>query len=285
MTTINYSEFNTLAQCERKWVYSYARREEETGSRRGLHLGTLLHLGTELWLRGEYAENVWLPETWSDDIDFGGKPGTERSLSLADFDSSIQQSAISLLNRYVEHYGPVPPSDWEVISTEEWCVMDLPKQGLTVVGRTDGLIRVDGKLWLREVKSYKNRGRLNYIRVDPQLTLYAMLCEATCGEEIHGVLYDGVYTYEWVKPRAAADSFDRRWVDISNTMIVNATHYLAAAVERRDHLLRRALASDSVRYSIPNIGAMCNACGHKARCWAELGDDQYEVGDIEVEDE
>jgi hypothetical protein len=149
-----------------------------------------------------------------------------------------------------------------------------------LVGRTDGLLRIGGKLWLREVKSYGSKGRLNYAHVDPQLVVYTALAEAVYGEPIFGVLYDGIYTYQWKRDvHPAADSFERRYFDISPTMRENGAQYLAAALRRRQHLI--AWPGDA----LPSIGQMCNSCGFKAKCWSQLGDDELEIGDVEVLDD
>lgn len=321
LPVINYSEFRTLADCEQRWVYGYRNREEEVGERRGLHLGTLLHLGSELWLTGQYADGVWLPPTWTDDINTGGKPGEERTLHLHDFDAELVDRALWLLGRYVKHYGLVPPSDWQVISSEEWAratgTGSAGGQAYEIVGRTDGLIRIDGKLWLREVKSYGSKGRLKYVHVDPQLVIYTMLAEYTYGEPVFGVLYDGIYTYRWVpsKPtqaalieeaerdgqqwptkkaasqwakltqerhpgveRSPAESFERRYIDISAAQRTVGVRYLMAALRRRDVLQAEP------EEALPNIGQSCNSCGFRPRCWAERGDDETDQFEIELDD-
>lgn len=194
MTEItNYSEFATLARCERQWAYGYVLGEEENGARAGLHLGTLLHKGHEQWMLGNGAT---LPRTWADDISAGGKPGEERTYSLEDFDPELVERATWLLTRWASHYGSEPPSHWNVISTEGWLTADTSWGQL--VGRTDGIIEIDGELWFNEVKSYGAKGRLDYVPVDPQLGIYDILVEATYGKPAFGIIYDGIYTYQWV---------------------------------------------------------------------------------------
>jgi hypothetical protein len=190
---INYSEFTALATCERKWAYAYIFGEQEEGARRGLHLGTLCHLWHSRWLQGLGAT---LPEVWTDDINTGGKPGEERTLSLTDFESELVTRATWLAGRFVACYGAEPPSSWNVISTEEWLVRDFGDFGL--VGRTDGFVEIDGQLWLIEVKSFGSRpGPLAYAHVSPQLGCYGLLAEARHGHTPFGVLYQGIYTYQW----------------------------------------------------------------------------------------
>lgn len=319
---INYSEFQTLASCEMRWLLHYLRREEETGERAGLHLGTLIHLGQDKWLTGQYADGVWLPPSWTDDINTGGKPGEERTLYLHDFDQELVEKALWLLGRYVKHYGLVPPSSWDVVSSEEWLRAtgsgSVGGRSYDIVSRTDGLVRIDGKLWLREVKSYGSKQRLRYVHVDPQLVIYTMVAESVYGEQIHGVIYDGIYTYRWVpvKPtqqslieqaeadgqvwptkaaakawakatqekhpgveRAPEESFDRLFLDIGPELRQAGAQYLIAAINRRETL------TEHPHLAIPNIGNTCNGCGFRAQCWARLGDDEAEEFEVDLEGE
>lgn len=315
---INYSEFSALAMCEWRWMFGYLLNEQEEGARRGLHLGTLLHLGADRWMRGLGAT---LPSTWTDDINTGGKPGEERTLSLTDFESELVARAIWLLGRYAECYGEQPPSSWNVISTEEWLTATLP-DGTVVVGRTDGLFEDHlGRLWLREVKSYGSKGRLDTIGVEPQPTIYYKLVEAKYGRKPFGIMYDGIYTYQWkperrtlaeieeeIKPRhegtkadlrAAAkviqanepgkerpahESFQREWIDRNQDQLDINDAILTAAVRRRDQLIPRYMPENpewALFEAMPNVGHSCNSCGFKRRCWDILTGDN----DIEIEAE
>lgn len=202
---INYSEFDTLSSCEEKWKRAYILGQEpEPGNKTGLHRGTLLHLALGRWQNGLGAT---LPEVWTDDINTGGKPGVEQTLRLTDFDVEVVESVLWLLERYVEHYGSAPPSSWNVITSEEWLTRDFGSGTgrWTLVGRTDGAVEIDGQLWLLERKSYGSKGRLDYVGVDPQLAAYCLLYEAKHGVRPFGVIYDGIYTYQWAlkKPTQA----------------------------------------------------------------------------------
>lgn len=323
---INYSEFWALSGCEQRWVYGYLRSLEEQGERRGLNLGTLLHLGGDLWNRGQYADGAWLPKEWTDDINTGGKPGEPHTRYLHEYDPAVIDDAIWLLSRYVEHYGPLPPSSWRVIDSERWLVTALDELKL-LVGRTDGVLRIEGDreipdgLWLLERKSYGSKGRLDYVHVDPQLVVYKRLVEAEYGEPLMGVLYDGFYTYHWKpeKPtqgaliaaeiernpgftaeyvtkreqtewareavanhpgveRPAAESFERRYVDISPEMVEVGERFLYAAIRRR-----QVLRLDP-KQAMPNVGQLCNSCGFKSQCWADLRGEEPQDIEIEIDD-
>lgn len=321
---INFSEFWALAGCEQRWVYGYLQQEHEVGERRGLNLGTLLHLGGDLWNQGQYAENVWLPEEWTDDINTGGKPGEPQTRYLKDFDPQVVEDARWLLNRYVAHYGPVPPSSWRMIDSERWLSAAIGPN-LLLVGRTDGVLRIEGDpeipdgLWLMERKSYGAKGRLNYVHVDPQLVIYKRLVEAEYGEPITGVLYDGFYTYHWKpeKPTLAAiieaaggadgaqwptKKAATEWARHEQAKHPGIERPASESFERRFPDISEEMVAVGERYiaaavrrraqlvadpsqAMPNVGHSCNSCGFKARCWAELrGLDPETVDDIELED-
>jgi hypothetical protein len=311
---INYSEFNTLTDCEKRWYLGFVDNEEDDSSKRGLHLGTLCHLWHGRWLMGSGAT---LPSSWTDDINTGGKPGEERTLKLTDFDPALVERAQWLAARFVEHYGPEPPSSWTVISAEEWMTREFTWG--TLVGRTDGFVEIDGRLWLIEVKSYGSRpGPLAYAHVSPQLGCYSLLAEAHYGQRPWGILYQGMYTYQWkpTKPtqksvierwqetqvaqgytaqemklaaklyvenpdnwteRPAAESFDQEEVELGDEHLATAALYLRGGLMRRTHLLAHP---DEV---LPSVGRHCLGCGFKARCWSELGG--IEPFEIEVDDD
>lgn len=280
---VNYSELNTLTTCEQKWVYSYLlRRDEEQRNRDGLHLGTLLHLGAEGWQDGSWAMHgaAVLPLSWVDDIGNDGKPGEPTERFLAEFDDELVAKAQWLLDRYAIVYGLQPPDNWNVLSSEEWMTATfevVAGRPIELVGRTDGLVEIDGDLWLLERKSYANKQRLAYIGVDPQLMLYGILAEENYGVPITGVIYDGIHTYQWVKPRAPEDSFQRLELMISEQKRETAKRYLHAAVNRRQQL------ASNVDAALPAVGMVCSWCGFKEQCWAALGDDDLEIGDPEIE--
>lgn len=313
MSVINYSEFSTLTQCERKWAYAYLLGEEEEGAKKGLHLGTLIHLWHGRWLIGLGAT---LPREWTDDINTGGKPGEVRTLRLTDFDPELVERALWLAERFTAHYGQSPPSSWTVISAEEWMTRDFGD--FTLVGRCDGLVEIDGQLWLIEVKSYGARpGPLAYAQVSPQLGCYSLLAEEKYGKRPFGILYQGVYTYQWaaktmnlkdieafllenpanataskkdlrsaakalqprmlLPDRAPEESFEQIEVELGDAHLDTAQQYLAAAIKRRNEVA--AMPHEG----IPNVGRDCSWCGFKPRCWNELGG--VEPYEIEVEDE
>jgi PD-(D/E)XK nuclease superfamily len=315
---INYSEFNTLTDCERRFVYQYLLAEPEPGEKRGLHLGTLCHLWHSSWLRGNGA--VLLP-TWTDDINTGGKPGEVRTLSLEDFDPALVQRAEWLAARFTAVYGQQPPPSWTVISAEEWMTRQFD-WGI-LVGRTDGYVEIDGHPTLIEVKSYGSRpGPLAYAQVSPQLGCYSLLAEEKYGERPWGIRYQGIYTYQW-KPklptqqaiidealtfpaspfhsmtktqqrdaareillshpgveRAPEESFDDLEVELGDEHLNVAGAYLGAAIRRRKVISK---APSPLYEALPSIGQHCRNCGFKPRCWFELGG--VEEFEIEVDDD
>ena len=176
MTTIHFSEFSTLAACERKWAYRYALGSKQEAGH-AAHLGTLLHVGTASWLNGRGAE---LPASWrAPEYSVGAEPGAMVVHRLSDFRAEVVEKARWLLARYEKHYGSGPPSHWNVISTEQWLTAQTPWG--TLAGTADAIIETEGELWVIEHKSYGSKGRLDWVQVDPQLGVYALLVEANFG--------------------------------------------------------------------------------------------------------
>jgi hypothetical protein len=304
MTTIHYSEFATLASCERQWAYRYALDSPEKGERRGLHLGTLLHLGLASWLNGE---GTALPRTWTvEEYSTGSEPGELRTYELADFDPEITARANWLLTRYEKHYGSAPPPHWHTISTEQRLTAAMPWGDL--VGTVDAIIEIDGQLWVMEHKSYGSKGRLDYVPVDPQIGVYDLLVEANYGQPAFGILYDGIYTFMWKETRRTlaaireergcsqaeaklvqaaepgvqrppSESFERLELNLSDDHRRTTANYLGAAVEQRTMLLAH---DDVLAATIPNVGRNCSWCGFRFECWSNLGG--YEAPEIEVDD-
>lgn len=318
---INYSEFNTLTDCERRFVYQYLLAEEEPGAKRGLHLGTLCHLWHSSWLRGNGAV---LLDTWTDDINTGGKPGEVRTLCLSDFDPVLVERALWLAARFTAVYGQQPPSSWTVISAEEWMTRQFD-WGI-LVGRTDGFVEIDGNLWLIEVKSYGSKpGPLAYAQMSPQLGCYSLLAEEKYGQRPFGILYQGIYTYQW-KPqvptqqslidwRAAddppfaaltktaqrdwareciadgryADNYPQRAPEESFEQLevelgdehLNVAGGYLGAAIRRRTRIKQA--KQPLYEALPSVGQHCRNCGFRPRCWFELGG--IEEFEIEVDDE
>lgn len=300
---INYSEFAALTRCEKQHRMLYIDGEaddHDPSIQSGLNLGTLLHLGGGRWQMGLGAT---LPVQWTDDINTGGKPGEVRTLRLDDFAPETVDLAEWLLNRYTLHYGSQPPSDWKLLSAEEWLTRKFGtgRSQWLLVGRSDGAVEIDGDIWLLERKSYRSKGRLDYVGVDPQLGCYSLLFEKKYGLRPHGVIYDGIYTYpyvpkvptqkqlieesglifgtkaaerDWAREavarnpgieRPAEDSFERREVEISDAHLEAAKEYLASAVRRRRALIKRP--GDA----LPNVGSHCSWCPVQEQCWDQLG--------------
>ena len=319
MSVIAYSEFNTLTDCERKWAYRYVLNEPEPASR-AMSLGTLCHRWHENWLLGHGAV---LSETWTETRAPDGTQCDPVTVSLSDFDPELLMRATWLAGRFVEFYGPQPPSYWNVIGTESY--MEREFTWGTLVGRSDGWVDIDGELTLIELKTYGSRpGPLAFAQVHPQLGCYSLLAEAKYGQRPDNILYQGIYTYQWkpVKPtqkskieewigagatepmkdlkaaakmfcenesnwteRPAAESFDQLEVELGDHHLRTTQQYLGAALRRRKTLLSGAsLYPENVfEDTLPSVGAHCSYCGFKAQCWMDLGG--VEPMEIEVEDD
>lgn len=277
---ISPSELSTLAQCEWKWHFKYEQEEEDPPGP-ALQLGTLVHKWGEAWHSGEGAV---LPSYWVDDylVYVKGVAPKDAIVHLSDFPEETIVTAEWLAGRYEEHYGPRPPENWEIIATEPFIPFDFG-DGVQVICRADHLIRIHDDeeyegLWLREMKSYGRNSRLELTTISPQETTYLIGAEEAYGERPRGILFDGVYTYQWVKPRPAVDSFQRIWTNRNEEQVQLALRQLGAAVDRKYELIGQPITS-----ALANVGPLCTSCNFKHQCFQRmLGDDYSEIA---VEDD
>jgi hypothetical protein len=77
--------------------------------------------------------------------------------------------------------------------------------------------------------------------------------------------------------RPAAESFERRYVDISDEMREVGKNYLYAAIRRR-----QVLKNDPAQ-ALPNIGQLCRSCGFRPQCWSNLRGGEPPEYDNEIE--
>jgi hypothetical protein len=266
-----------------------------------MSLGTLCHRWHESWLLGGGGV---LSDSWTTDRAADGTQGEPVTVLLSDFEPELVTRAVWLRDRFIAVYGQQPPSSWNVIGAESY--MEREFTWGTLVGRTDGFVQIDGQLWLIEVKTYGSKpGPLAYCQVSPQLGCYSLLAEAKYGQRPYGILYQGIYTYQWKpkKPtqqqmidergcsrdearylvakhpgfeRPPEESFQQEWPELGEDHLRTAERFLFEAVNRRRQL-------STLGAALPSIGQQCRNCGFRPRCWNDLGGvEEYE---IEVEDD
>ncbi len=286
-TTTSYTEMSKLAECERKWWYSYVvgvRGEQTVQQRRGSDLHEVI---AEWWDRQDrsmpdlMAEHTWISE-----------------------DGEARETVVWLLNRYEEHHGQSRADGvLRMIGHELYFQGLVPGTNTILRAYVDGLgLDAEGGLWLIERKSMKDWRRLALLDVDRQTALYDWIVKLT-GLPLQGVIYDAIRTYRW-KPevptlavltaevladnpgvtltkkaaaqvagflqanhpgvdRPAGESFYNDWLTRTPAQHAAALADVQAGLQRRGAL---AAGAPPMR----NLGQACDWCDHKVDCWDSL---------------
>jgi PD-(D/E)XK nuclease superfamily len=251
---VRTTEMSTLTTCEKKWHYRYALDIPEPEVARPLTLGTLFHA---LWAQWWEGKGDMDPSAIMERI-----PEDRREHITED----ILSDAWWMLGRYDTLYGPTR-DEWEMVENE--IEMEATVAGVLMQGRADGMFhhKPTGKLFLGECKTMKDWRRLDILTVDPQVTHYYTLAQAT-GRDVFGVMYDAAKTYRWKRDEAKHpphESFQRLLIDRTVEQCNEAVHELTAFADRREDLLT------NVRLPLRNVSSMtCSWCAYKGKCWEEL---------------
>lgn len=289
----SFTEMNTLDACEQKWVFKYVDGIPDVPGP-GATLGTLVHAGVEAWWQRKDPIAALASEVHT-------RLGHVTVPEDIEVLKACADSAEWLLKRYMAYHGEQPPAGWELVASElEFDGIDVPNTNVQLRGRIDAIARIDNQLWVVETKSYRNRARLDYLTVDPQITLYTYAAMEVLGVPwIQGELFDGIYTYRW-KPdrpsqakvieeaqrvgrswptkkaqqewaraevaahpgvdRPLAESFDRVFLDRTPEQITAATKQV------RNFGERRSILENLPERALLSLGQQCSWCPYKAQC-------------------
>lgn len=296
---ISFSEANTLANCEWKWDYVYRQGHDGDVSFAMLK-GTAAHeLAAKWWESGDVSSAL-SPETVDEIVRCQGGMGVEAVLDWADW----------MMRRYAEYHEDLRNS-MDVVEHELTLTAILPGTKIPVVGRIDGVYanKTTGELYAVERKTYGRRDRLDYLTVDPQVSLYYWVLQQN-GYDITGVMYDGIYTYRW-KPEKptqkqliedakngtlvdvdspAADAPKKVWTEWAREQVERhpgAERPVAdsfdviwldrtegqveqALLDLKGVVNRRAALRRKGARPIRNIGQQCNWCSARSACHEAL---------------
>lgn len=173
-STTSYSELSTLAKCEQQWHYKYRLRLDDPGNDK-MALGTLFHAVVAHWrLTGAVPQ---LDSGWTSWL----------------FSVEVIEKAQWLAERYARTYDSQRP---RIVASEMRLEAAIPGSNVRLVGRLDELWEFEQQVWAVERKTYGDRGFIDLLDVNPQLTLYDWLLREN-GYDIYGVVFDGAYTYQW----------------------------------------------------------------------------------------
>lgn len=272
--TVSFSSLSKLTSCQRRWAFQYRDRAPEVPGPAMLK-GTLLH---QLW----YAH--WSGKDWHDELQVQGEIFIAEHPEATYLPDWIGDAAW-LFDRYVTHYGDLATvteanPDFEVVALEQEFKVKLPGKYGWLIGRLDGLWKIDGYLWLVEAKSMSDWETLDRYIYDPQCSLYVWAAREA-GWPVEGVMVDAMRTYRWVAKNEGkhpvAESFDRRWVDRNQEHLDMAIEEAKAGLDMARALLRGAIRP------LRNMDRHCGWCSYRSPCLAELCFNQPVIDILEDE--
>jgi PD-(D/E)XK nuclease superfamily protein len=239
-----------MGACEKKFSYRYLQRLPEAPTP-AMAKGSLFHRG---------ARAFWSGGDWELEVKAAGEEWIVANPTADRLPDWIPDCAW-LLERYAHVYGP-ERSQVEVLGTEVPFRLRLPGRYAWLVGSMDMILRINGRLWVVEIKTMSDWDRLEAYCWDPQLTLYYWAA-TELGMAPWGILLEGARTYRWKNPRPPEESFQRRKLDRSPEHVAEALADVDATLARI-----RQLANGS--RPLRNVGRDCNWCAYREPCRAEL---------------
>lgn len=257
--TIDFSSLQNLAGCQWRWYYRYVLGGPDKP-------GPAAQLGT---LLGDLTALFWEGNDWRSFL-----KETEREILLSLATGAVEDAFASLpewvgraewlMERYEEHYGAERDSV-KVLGTEVFFNLRLPGRYGYLVGAIDQLWEIDGRVWVREGKTFSDFSKLDQHERSHQTTFY-LWAARQLGYDPWGILLDGIRTFKWKRDvHPAADSFERRWLDRGDEHVANAIREADIGLQ-----LARELIAGRLR-PLRNISDACGWCPYRNECNADLG--------------
>jgi PD-(D/E)XK nuclease superfamily protein len=250
---ISHSSLAMLTACERQWAFKY-RDKLEAPPTSAMRKGSIFH---RLW------RAHWEDRDWRDEARAVGEEWLAEYPDATAWPDELDDM-IWLMGRYEAHYGHATGANgWTVEGTEVPFRVKLPGRYGWLVGYYDMLLRdPQGRLWIVELKTMGDWERLEAYCWDPQISLYYWVAREQ-GLHPWGILLDAARTYRWKSERALAESFERRWLDRSETHLDMAIQEAVAGLVRAKALLRG-------EWPLRNVKRDCGWCPYNVPCREEL---------------
>lgn len=261
--TIDFSSLQMLAGCQWKWWYRYVLGGEDRPGPAAM-LGTFLGDMTALFWEGK----DWRAFHAASEVQFQ-IVGEEGVFAIT---PEWFGRAHWLMERYEEHYRS-ELDNVKVLGTEVFFRLKLPGRYGYLCGAIDQLQEIDGKVWVREGKTFSDFSKMDQHERSHQTTFY-MWAAQQLGYEPWGILLDGIRTYQWKRDvHPPADSFERRWLDRGPTHMANAIREADIGL-----MLARELITGRLK-PLRNIADHCGWCDYRNECNADLGHSDLVVPD------
>lgn len=179
---LSYSGMTVAKQCWRKYDWKYNKGLEPIEQGRHVKLGKIIHEAFELYYNGR--SEAYVEKFIADSFAF------ERSrIELPDIEDMLISEAMAV---GMWRAFPKDMRSFQEIIPER--PFDIDVNGMMVVGRMDGLVKKDGRWWVREMKttSLSHRQFKERMDVSEQASLYVWAARKL-GYDVCGVVYDGLH--------------------------------------------------------------------------------------------
>lgn len=185
---LTFSALNTFRNCPRKYKHRYVDHLQPREKPESLSFGSIIHEALELWYRSAGDPN----RLWKvlDDLDarFPGRGGDP-------IEKHRWHLARAMLTGYAARY---PTEDFEVLEVEKVFHGEIrnpdtgrSSQTFVMAGKADGIVQLDGDLYLLEHKTAASidSNYLDRLWTDTQIALYCFHLREQ-GYPIVGVIYN-----------------------------------------------------------------------------------------------
>jgi len=311
----SYTELSTLANCEMKWWLRYKEHIKGEQSE-AMFLGSLMGKLCDAFTRGDpwrsVAQALWSEYAEAHDLNV--------DVDVEKLDIAPWPKALWLMARYERHYASDLGS-FRVVAQEQHYKARIPSTKQTHEAYIDEVWEDHlGRLWVVERKTYGRNTKSENVWVDPQLTLNLWVAKAATGIEFAGIVWDGIYTYQWKpdKPTQGAliaeriedgigavdDDFagwtkkaQQEWargaverhpgVDRADSesferlWMDRTPEHIDAALKEVRGAVRRREALRRGATPLRNIGPLCGFCDGKSTCFSRLAFPQDDIVIVE----
>lgn len=168
---LSHSQYNTFDWCKKKWYLSYRVKVRIEPRPHPLTFGIAFHEGTEVFAKGQGAEDALSRFHWSYSLD---QKGEEPEVWVPRGNTMLE----ALFDR-IDQFN-----EFDVVEAEQFRTRQLDHIKFT--GKIDCIAKVDGKLTIIDWKTASDVSKYNDNKIDTdyQLTSYAWLAEDVGWDEL-----------------------------------------------------------------------------------------------------
>lgn len=235
---VSVSRINSMGFCPRQHHYTYNLNLEPIQPADSLSVGSLVHSGLE-----QFYKTGTMPVV-PDDL---GEVGDKARSALLGYRLMAEMH-----------------DNFQVVDVEKKFSTQLEGTDVTFTGIIDGVVRLDGQLWLLEHKSCSQHWSDERIGLSNQHVLYELAAQELYGDEVHGTIYN------FLRITKRAGDFH---TDVKRVFVPADQH---ARVEAYEDMMGKI---DAIKFGFKsrNPGQQCAYCSMFKLCQSDYlgGDTQY----------